>query len=374
MSVPEVVVPPRSVDHETLVGAVRAQYGPLLGDHPGDPGYQDSFCAPAKLALQMCGVLAIKEHPLHLPVEEILRPRGAEERNAQARQAFDSYAPLAAKAAMDTAQTGPDDIGCVIVASSTIKAMPSLAHAIMAAIGLSPRTDAITLDGEGCNGGAATILRAQEYVLARQRPALMVVADYVSPWYYREADRRGDMLLGSIISSALFSDATAAAVMSPRPGPGPGFTIRDTVSFCTPGTDDALGFEVLDDGWHFYLRNAPKLVPSVLDALQDLLARQGWGPEDLDIAALHSGGNSVIKAVQKGLHLTDHQVLPAWHSLQHGNLVSAAAFDALRFVATDPRLRPRPGAHGIVAGFGPGFAASAASWDYYDPAPAPGSR
>jgi predicted naringenin-chalcone synthase len=368
LSVPEAVFPPRSLSQRALIEAIGAEYAPLLERYPGDADYRAGFAGPASRALRMCGSLAIEEHPMHLPLPEILRPRGAGERNRQAREAFDAYAPLAAKEAMAAAHVSPDDVGAVVVANSTIEAMPSLAHSVVTAAGLGRRTEAITLAGEGCNGGAAAILRAREYVLARGCPVLIVVGDYASPWYYPEPGRRGDLLRGSIVSSALFSDATAAAVMTPGPGPAAGFRILETVSACLPGTEDALGFEVRDDGRHFWLTNAPALVPGVLPAIQDLLAGLGWSPGDLDICALHSGGNSVITATQKGLGLTGHQVEPAWRSLLKGNLMSAAVFHALAVAAADPGLRPRHGGRGLLAGFGPGFAMSAAAFEYHHPA------
>ena len=292
-------------------------------------------------------------------------------RNRQARQAFDAYSPLAAKMAMDAAQVTPDDVGAVVVANSTITAaMPSLAHGVAAAAGLSRRTEAIALAGEGCNGGAAAILRARDYVQARGRPALIVVGDYASPWFHLEPDLRGDRLRGSILSSALFSDATAAAVMLPAPGPAAGFRILDTASVCLPGTEDALGWEVRDDGPHFFLTDTPKLVPAVLPVIRNLLQDLGWRPGDLEVCIFHSGGNAIIKAIQQGLGLTDHQVEPAWQSLRSGNLMSPAVFHAMAIAAADPALRPRHGGRGLLAGFGPGFAMSAAAFEYHDPSAA----
>jgi len=371
MSVPEIVFPPQSLDHRVLVAAIRAQYGPSLQHLRGNPDYEVNYTRPAEVALKLCGVLAIDEHPMHLALRDVVRPRRLATRNRQARQAFDAYSPLAAKMAMDAAQVTPDDIGAVVVANSTITAaMPSLAHGVAAAAGLSRRTEAIALAGEGCNGGAAAILRARDYVQARGRPALIVVGDYASPWFHLEPDLRGDRLRGSILSSALFSDATAAAVMLPAPGPAAGFRILDTASVCLPGTEDALGWEVRDDGPHFFLTDTPKLVPAVLPVIRNFLQDLGWRPGDLEVCIFHSGGNAIIKAIQQGLGLTDHQVEPAWQSLRSGNLMSPAVFHAMAIAAADPALRPRHGGRGLLAGFGPGFAMSAAAFEYHDPSAA----
>lgn len=364
LSVPQIVFPPHSLSHPELVAAIRAQYRPLLQHLPEDLDYQTRFTNPAQVALKMCGVLAIEEHPMHLPLAEITRRRGRALRNRQARDAWDAYAPLAAKQAMAAAHVSPDDVSAVVTANSTITAMPSLARCLLTAAGLSSRAEAISLAGEGCNGGAAAILRARDLVLAHGRPVLIVAGDYASPWFHPEPDLRGSRLRGSILSSALFSDATAAAVMTPAPGPVPGFRIIDARSVCLPGTEDALGW---DDRHHFILSDAPKLVPGVLPVITSLLEDLGWDAASLDVATLHSGGNAIIKAIQAGLSLTDHQAAPAWQSLQSGNLMAAAVLHAMAIAAADPALRPRSGGRGLLAAFGPGFAMSAACWQFHDP-------
>jgi len=364
VSVPQVVFPPHSLGHRDLVEAIRAQYAPLLQHLPGDLDYQAGFADPVRVALKMCEVLAIQEHPMHLPLAEITRRRGRALRNRQARDAWDAYAPLAAKQAMAAAHVSPDDIGAVVAANSTITAMPSLARSLLTAAGLSSRTEAISLAGEGCNGGAAAILRARDLVLAHGRPVLIVAGDYCSPWFYPEPDLRGSRLRGSILASALFADATAAAVMTPGPGPAPGFRIIDARSICLPGTEDALGW---DDRHHFILSDAPRLVPGVLPVIAGLLEDLGWDAASLDVCTLHSGGNAIIKAIAKGLGLTGRQVAPAWQSLLSGNLMAAAVLYAMALAASDPALRPGPGGRGLLAGFGPGFAMSAAAWQFHDP-------
>jgi predicted naringenin-chalcone synthase len=319
----------------------------------------------------MSGVLAIEEHPMHLPLPEITRRRGRATRNRQARQAWDAYAPLAAKQAMTAAHVGPDDIGAVVAACSTITAMPSLARSLLATAGLSSHAEAITLAGEGCNGGAAAILRARDLVLAHGRPVLIVAGDICSPWFYPEPDLRGSRLRGSILSSALFSDAIAAAVVTPGSGPGPGFRVIEARSVCLPDTEDALGW---DDRHHFFLSDAPKLVPGVLPVIAGLLQDLGWDATSLDVCTLHSGGNAIITAIARGLGLTDHQVAPAWQSLRRGNLMAAAVLHAMAIAAADPMLRPAPGGRGLLAGFGPGFAMSAAAWQFVDPSATPVGR
>lgn len=368
LSVPHVVFPERRVDHAAIIDEVRKQYEPLCSLHPDDPDYQRDFTAQVKVALRMCGALSIDAHPVHLPVEEIVRPRGWRDRNEQAADAFASYAPLAVKQAMATAVVTPEDIDAVLLETSTVIAMPTLAYDIIDAVGLRPTTEVIPINFMGCNGGAHAILRARDYILAHPTHTILIIAaDYASPYFHVERDLRGTTLRGSIVSATLFSDGTAAAVMSARPQ-APGFRIVDTASTRLPGTRDALAWEVSDEGLRFRLTDqAMKLVPEVAPILHDLLAAQGWRAEDLSVGSFHSGGNRIINNVQQELGLTDHQIQPTWESLRRGNTMSVAVFDTLRIIGTDPAYRPPHDGRGFGAGFGPGFGCSAFAWTYHDP-------
>jgi predicted naringenin-chalcone synthase len=369
LSKPQMVFPDRVLAHADLIAAVRQQYEDLLAAHPGDQDYQDGFVGPARVALKAIGSLTITGHPLHLPLAEIVRPRGLAARNAQAAQAFALYAQAAAKDAIAAAHVTPDDIGAVVVETSTVMGMPPPGSGLLHAAGLRPDTEIIPIHYMGCNGGAHGISRARDWVLAHGRPALIVTADYCSPWFYREPDLRGSKLRGAIVSAALFSDATAAAVMLPARTGAPGFAITGTSSLCLPGTDEALGYAVRDDGPHFQLTEmAMKLVPDVMPALAGLLARQGWDPADLSVCSFHTGGDRIIGQVQAGLGLTDHQVAPTRQSLLRGNLISSAVLDALALIAGTPALRPPDGGRGLGAGFGPGFSCVMFTWTYHDPA------
>jgi predicted naringenin-chalcone synthase len=368
LSVPEVVFPETHLDHRTMIDEVRRQYAPLCRDRADDREYQRTFTHQVEVALRMSGSLSIDAHPVHLPLSEIIRPRGWRTRNEQAREAFMTYAPLAAKQAMAAARIPAGEIDAVLVETSTVIAMPTLAYELLEATGLRPSAEVIPVSFMGCNGGAHAIVRARDHLLAHPGSSVLIIAaDYASPWFFVEEELRGSLLRGSVLSSMLFSDATAATVMSDRIG-APGFRIVATSSTCVPGTRDALGWEIGDDGLHFRLTDmAMKLVPEVMPALLALLDGQDWRAEELCVCSFHSGGDRIITTLQEALGLTDVQVRPTRESLRRGNTMSVAVFDALRIIASEPGRTPPHDGRGIGAGFGPGFSCSAFAWTYHDP-------
>jgi predicted naringenin-chalcone synthase len=350
--VPVVVTPPRAIPHAELVDAVRQQYeGVFPANSP-----QASVVARA---VTMAGHLAIDSHPLHLPLSDILAIHGFAQRNAAVWDAFYAYAIAAADAALrNVGATGPD-IDVVIFESSTLIAMPSPITALIKSLGLRPDCAALPIFGMGCRGGAHAITVGYQWLRAHPRhKALILTADFASPHFHLERDLSETALVGSIVSSTLFSDAAAAAVMSTDLREG--IEILDTAQFEVPGTPDAIEWVITNEGPRFRLTSdGVRSIPALGPTLRALLTRNGWGSDDLAICALHSGGNAIIRDVQKALGLTTHQVAPAWASLTRGNLMSSAVLDAISRIATSHEWCPPQGAPVLGAGYGPGFGADA---------------
>jgi predicted naringenin-chalcone synthase len=367
LAVPEIVLPQNVVEHAVVLQEIERQYADLCELNPDDPDYQYGFSGAAKSALKMAAALHVDVHPVHLPMSEITRPRGFGERNRQAMEAFSLYAPDAAKRALAKAQVTPEDIDAVLVETSTVLAMPAVAYQLIDTVGLRPSVEVIPIHFMGCNGGGHAILRGRDYLLAHPDHTLLVIAaDYASPHFHVEPDLRGGELRGAMVSSMLFSDATAAAVMFGG-GRGIGFRITGTSSTVLPGTGDALHWAITDTGLHFRLTDmAMKLTPQMMPSLAALLDEQGWTVEDLAVCSFHTGGNRIIDAIQEGLNLSDDQVRPTRLALRYGNTMSVAVFHALQIIGTDPTYQPLHAARGIGAGFGPGFSCCAFAWEFQD--------
>jgi len=367
LSVPEIVFPQTEIDHKAAVEQVAKLYEPLCAQRRDDPEYQREFVSEVALGLRMAANLDIDAHPVHLRMDQMARPRGLRARNGEAQDAFNTYVPVAAERALATSGTKPADIDAVLVSTSTVIAMPVLAYDVVDMVGLRPSVEVIPINYMGCNGGAHAVLRAYDYLLAHpDHTVLIIAADYASPHFHLEPELRGIDLRGSVVSSTLFSDGTAAAVMSARDD-AVGFKIMGTASHRLPGSRGALSWEVADDGLHFRLADgATKLVPQVLPILPALLDQQGWRPEDLAVCSFHTGGNRIIDDVRDGLGLTDDHVSPTRQALRRGNTMSVAIFDTLRIIASDSQYRPLDTARGLGAGFGPGFSCSAFTWQFQD--------
>ncbi|MFQ6395312.1 hypothetical protein ACLMAJ_17815 [Nocardia sp. KC 131] len=348
MSVPVVAVPLQEVSHDALIAAVREQYEGVFA--AGSPS-----AAALERASVMAGRLAIDMHPLHLTTDEIVSMRGLAARNAVAWDAFHAYAIPAARDALLSAGRTAAEVDLVILETSTLIAMPSPIAVLTQALGLRPTCAALPVFGMGCRGGAHAITMAHTWLRAHPRDTVLIVtADVASPHFHVERDLDEVALVGSIVSSTLFSDAAAAAVLSCSLDEG--FELVDIARYEVPGTPDSIAWVATDEGLRFRLTtDAVRSIPALGPALRALLGRQGWTGANLAICALHSGGNNIIRDAAEAIGLGAHQVAPTWLSLTRGNLMSSAVLDALALIATRSELRPAWGAPVLGAGFGPGF-------------------
>ena len=62
-----------------------------------------------------------------------------------------------------------------------------------------------------------------------------------------------DLSVAQLVSTALFGDGAAAAVLSGRPRRPSGAAILEVQSHLFPDSLDALGFDLRDDGFHVVL-------------------------------------------------------------------------------------------------------------------------
>ena len=152
--------------------------------------------------------------------------------------------------------------------------------------------------------------------------------------------QRGDLSQANLISTILFGDGAAAAVVTGRPARGP--KILEVASHLLPDTIDAMGFDLQGDGFHIILsKEVPQLIRDrIKQILCTTLTRRGLTTADVSAFVLHPGGRALLQAVQDELGLTEEDTQPSWTVLREcGNQSSASVLFVL-----DEWLRTRAGA------------------------------
>lgn len=269
-------------------------------------------------------------------------------------QRFITHAPqLAAEAAgkaLAAAHLAPADIDALVVSTCTGYLCPALSGYVAERLGLRNDVLAYDLVGQGC---AAALPNWQmcDALLTGGTPVhvLSVCVEVCSAAMYLDNDP------GVIISACLFGDGAGAAVLSACP-PAHARRIEWQASNSLIDTSerDALRFEQQ----HGMLRNiltrrVPQLAASyALELLNRTLPAAGLTRADIGTWIMHAGGRDVLRALEKSLDVTAHDLRYSAAMLRdYGNLSSAFVYFVLQAALADEAA----GGWWWMSSFGAGF-------------------
>jgi alkylresorcinol/alkylpyrone synthase len=168
--------------------------------------------------------------------------------------------------------------------------------------------------------------------------------------------QRDDVSVANMISTGLFGDGAAAAVLAGRDSDFKGPEILATKSIFYPGSENVMGWDISESGFHIVLSpDVPKVIRENLRGDVDtFLAESGIKRSDIASWIIHAGGPKVLEAVEDSLELPPGALKLSWDCLKHvGNLSSASVLVVLQKVLA--HHRGKPGTYSILAAMGPGF-------------------
>ncbi len=234
----------------------------------------------------------------------------------------------------------PQDIDALFVVSVTGVASPSLDARLVNRMGMSTRIKRIPIFVLGCVAGAAGIARAADYVRAfPHHVAALLSVELCSLTLQKE-----DVSMANLISSALFGDGAAAAIVTGADRSYPGAEILDTRSVFYPQTEHIMGWDISEKGFQIVL--SPTLPQLIVDHLghdvDEFLADHGLARKDIGRWILHTGGPKILEATGAALGLPKEAFDASWDCLRKvGNLSSASVLLVLEEVFK--RRRPEAG-------------------------------
>jgi alkylresorcinol/alkylpyrone synthase len=220
---------------------------------------------------------------------------------------------------------------------------------------MRPDVRRLPITALGCAGGAAALARAHDFLIGFPNARVLVIAVELPSL----ALQRTDPSLANLVSTALFGDGAAAAVLAGGAAAAPSagsFEILETRSHIFPRSTHALGFDLRDDGFHAVLsKEIPLLLKqAIARVVAEMAARRGLSRADLSCFVLHPGGRKILGVLEEELGLTRDDTQLSWEILgRYGNQSSASVLFVLHEWLT--QRRPAAGAHGVLAAFGPGL-------------------
>jgi alkylresorcinol/alkylpyrone synthase len=253
---------------------------------------------------------------------------------------------------LSKAGLAPTQVDALILVSVTGIATPSLDALIMNRLKLPSHIKRIPIFGLGCVGGAAGISRAADYVKAYpDQVAILLSVELCSLTLQRE-----DTSVSNLISSGLFGDGAAAAVVVGGDFRQSGPQVRATRSIFYPETERIMGWDISERGFQIVLSSeVPDIVRNHLRCDVDgFLADNGLDRSSICRWIAHPGGPRVLEAMAESLDLSAADLAITWRSLKEvGNLSSTSVLLVLEEVMRDSP--PEQGNFGLLLALGPGF-------------------
>ena len=329
--------PPHRYDQETLLAEAKRVLGARLSNSSRlDKFYRNTQVHSRYLALAM-------EEYEHL------------DGWGQANDAWIRVATEIGEAAVRNALAGTklpaESISAFFTTSITGIAAPSLDARLLGRLGLPASVKRVPIFGLGCVAGAAGIARAADYVKAfPEEAAILLSVELCSLTFQRD-----DMSVRNLISTGLFGDGAAAAVVA-GDGLAEGPRIVDTRSTFYPDTEDVMGWDISERGFRIVLSaTVPDVVRDNLrQDVDGFLGNHGLERADIETWIAHTGGPRVLKAIEECLELPDDALALTWKSLNEvGNISSTSVLLVLE--ETMRTRQPAAGSFGMMLAMGPGF-------------------
>ncbi len=262
---------------------------------------------------------------------------------------------------LEHAALSPQDVDDFIVVSCTGLDIPGLDLRLAGQLGMRADLRRTCVLGMGCYGAFPALVRAREAVAARpERIALVLALELCS------LHLQFDDTLENIVSSALFADGAAAAVVGNRDDPRQRHRaaesrscypfLVDAATYCDYQTFDHMAFHVTDHGFKMQLS---AYVPNVLaanvsDFVNRLLGPHHLKASDIRFWGVHPGSGKILDYTQECLALEKSALDFSRKVLRnYGNMSSPTILFVLDEIVRQGN--PAPGDYGVLMGFGPGL-------------------
>ncbi|MGI3779452.1 MAG: type III polyketide synthase, partial [Janthinobacterium lividum] len=302
------------------------------------------------------GDAAQEGEPVHFDARtaRVLAPSTGTRNAAYVREAPGLFL-AAAEDALGASDLAPEDVTHVVTVSCTGFFAPGPDYLLVRQLGLPITTQRFHLGFMGCYGAFPALRLAHAVCRADPDAVVLAVCAELCSLHLHVGDD-----LDTILSSSLFADGAAAAVVTGR-APAHG---RETVTLDSLGTtlsDDGeadMAWTIGDLGFDMVLsRYVPRILGSSLPAaLPSLLGVVS--PAEVDRWAIHPGGRSVLDQVQAALGLADAHLAASRDVLRrYGNMSSSTVLFVLAELLREPTARPEQVA---ALAFGPGLTVESA--------------
>jgi alkylresorcinol/alkylpyrone synthase len=343
-----VAVAPVLPGHAYAQADITAVLGPLIAPDPVRRASLERLHAASGVATRH----------LVLPLEDYAGLRTFGQANGLFVTAGLDLAERAVRRALDDAGLVPEDVDFLLFTSVTGISAPSLDALLVARLGLRTDVKRIPVFGLGCVAGAAGLARVHDYLVGHPHDVGVLVSVELCSLTLQH----GDSSMANLVSSGLFGDGVAAAVLvgdeRARRLEASGPDVVATRSNVYPDTEDVLGWDVGGSGFRIVLAAslADLVERNVGDDVVDLLHAHDLKVADVASWLAHPGGPRILDALTRTLDLPDDALDASRRALAAmGNVSSAAVLHVL--AAAMAQGDHVPGSPAVLLALGPGVSA-----------------
>jgi predicted naringenin-chalcone synthase len=268
---------------------------------------------------------------------------------ARRMQAFEQFAPLLARDALDKLALSEAErraITHVIVTTCTGLYAPGLDYDVMDHLGLNSSVERTFIGFMGCFAAINALKTARHIVRSQPGANVLILSLELCSLHMQETQE-----LDQLLAFTVFADGCAAYVVSAQPI---GLAIDSFLAVRLPDTHQLITWRIGHQGFDMVLSGQipGELRRGLAEASNQIT--HGAGPSSIDLWAIHPGGRTILDAAEQGLQLPASALADSRNILlNYGNMSSATVM----FVLERIMRRARAGQTGCAMSFGPGVTA-----------------
>jgi predicted naringenin-chalcone synthase len=214
----------------------------------------------------------------------------------------------------------PKQITHLITVSCTGMSAPGLDLELVEALQLPSTVFRTSINFMGCYAAVHALKLAHALTAGSKGARVLIVCTELCTLHFQQQPTLDNML-----SSLLFSDGSAAALVVSDEVTSKGLRLRHFYSEIVAAGKTAMGWELSSTGFQMTLTSyVTDLIRADFAALVErALVTAGMGRERIDHWCIHPGGKKILDAVHKSLSFTSGDLLPSYTVLEEfGNMSS----------------------------------------------------
>lgn len=264
----------------------------------------------------------------------ILFPEAGDFPNTQKRMKVyrDNALPLAISAVDDCFSSlnnfDVNTITHLITISCTGMSAPGLDIELVQHLKLSNSTQRTTINFMGCYGVFNGLKVARSICQGDQKAKVLLVSVEMCTLHFQKATS-----LDNLISSTIFSDGAAAALIEGGPSQDQSLILRDFYCDLVPESQHEMTWGIGDQGFDIGLSSyVPHLIEAGIGAfVKRLLLRQSFEFAAIDYFAIHPGAKKILEACENALNIEPSSNRFSYEVLSnYGNMSSATILFVLK--------------------------------------------